>query len=67
MMIKIWRYSNSIIMNQLRHFREQTAQSPTNQDNILKFIQQIRDRQTTFLTAEQIDQQMQVERAVWDR
>jgi hypothetical protein len=55
------------LLSQLRQFREQVALKPMSQDNILQFIQQIRDRQTTFLTTEQIDQQMQEERAAWDK
>jgi hypothetical protein len=50
------------LLSQLRQFREQVAQKPTSQDNILEFIQQIRDRQTVFLSTEEIDRQMQEER-----
>jgi antitoxin component HigA of HigAB toxin-antitoxin module len=37
-----------------------------NQDNILDTIRQIRSQQTAFLSSEEIDRQMQVERDSWD-
>jgi hypothetical protein len=56
------------LLTQLRQFRESVAQQPvSNQANILETIRQFRSQQLSFLTAEEIDQQMQEERASWDK
>jgi hypothetical protein len=56
------------LLTQLRQFRESVAQQPvSNQSNILETIRQFRSQQLSFLTAEEIDQQMQEERASWDK
>jgi hypothetical protein len=53
------------ILTQLRQFREQVTHQPaTNQANILHTIEQIRSHQSEFLTPEEIDRQIQAERAV---
>jgi hypothetical protein len=56
------------LLTQLRQFRESVAQQPvSNQSNILETIRQFRSQQLSFLTAEEIDRQMQEERASWDK
>jgi hypothetical protein len=58
----------SELLTQLRQFRERATQQPaSNQANILTTIQQIRSQQPKFFSAEEIDQQMQEERAAWDK
>ena len=55
------------ILIQIRQFRKNVIHQPsTNQANILNTIQQIRSHQSEFLTAEEIDRQIQTERASWD-
>jgi hypothetical protein len=56
------------LLTQLRQFRESVAQQPvSNQSNILETIRQFRSQQLSFLTAEEIDRQMQEERASWEK
>ena len=55
------------LLAQLRQFREHVTHQPaTKQANILETIQQIRSQQTVFLSGEEIDRQIQEERATWD-
>jgi hypothetical protein len=56
------------LLTQLRQFRESVAQQPiSDQSNILETIRQFRSQQLSFLTVEEIDRQMQEERASWDK
>lgn len=55
------------ILIQIRQFRKNVSHQPvTNQANILNTIQQIRSHQSEFLAPEEIDRQIQIERASWD-
>jgi hypothetical protein len=55
------------ILTQLRQFRENVTHQPaTNRSNILNIIEQIRSHQSEFLTPDEIDRQIQEERASWD-
>jgi hypothetical protein len=56
------------LLTKLRQFRESVAQQAvSNQSDILETIRQFHSQQLSFLTAEEIDQQMQQERASWDK
>ena len=55
------------ILTQLRQFRESVTHHPvTNRTTILDTIQQIRSQQPEFFPSEEIERQIQEERAVWD-
>jgi hypothetical protein len=57
----------SDLLTQIQQFRASVTDRATlNQDNILDTIRQIRSQQTAFLSSEEIDRQMQVERDSWD-
>ena len=57
----------SELLTQIQQFRANiTDRTATDRGNILDTIRQIRSQQSEFLSSEQIDRQIQVERDSWD-
>ena len=57
----------SELLTQIQQFRANiTDRTAIDRGNILDTIRQIRSQQSEFLSSEQIDRQMQVERDSWD-